>query len=116
MKYLITESKIREVALKWLDVNFSPDNLEINEYPDNTYGKHGKDVIHYEKDGEIIITWYKNKNRINFHNRDIWDFFENFLGISFLETKSLMKTWLENNFNSSESDMYVLYDNKWIKL
>ena len=93
MKYLITESKVREIALKWMNDNFSPDQLEIvksPKYPDS---------IFYRKNGQVVMEQDLKKKNFYFHYDEIWSFFESFFNIELIEFQSLMKMWLEETLN-----------------
>ena len=93
MKYLITESKVREIALKWMNDNFSPDQLEIvksPKYPDS---------IFYRKNGQVVMEQDLKKKNFYFHYDEIWSFFESFFNIELIEFQSLMKIWLEETLN-----------------
>ena len=49
MKYIITENKLNNVALSWMNQNFSPDQLEIatsKKYPNS---------IFFKKNGVIVM-------------------------------------------------------------
>ena len=93
MKYLITESKVREIALKWMNDNFSPDQLEIvksPKYPDS---------IFYRKNGQVVMEQDLKKKNFYFHYDEIWSFFESFFGMEYSEIQQLMEVWLEETLN-----------------
>ena len=93
MKYLITESKVKEIALKWMDKNFGLDQLEIvksPKYPDS---------IFYRKNGKVVMEQNLKNKHFWFHYDDIWSFFESFFAMKYDEIQSFMKVWLENTLN-----------------
>jgi hypothetical protein len=45
----MTESKRNDLALKWMNQNFSPDQLEVIKHPDYP------DSIFYRKNGKVVI-------------------------------------------------------------
>ena len=92
MKYLITESKVREIALKWMNDNFSPDQLEIvksPKYPDS---------IFYRKNGQVVMEQDLKKKNFYFHYDEIWLFFESFFGIEYEQIREVLRYWLEETF------------------
>ena len=91
MRYIITESKLQDVALKWMDKNFHPDKLEIvksEKYPDS---------IFFRKDGIIVMVQNLNKF-FWFHYDEIWSFFKKFFNMNYTEIQALLRFWLENTF------------------
>ena len=92
MKYIITESKLQDVALKWMDKNFHPDKLEIvksEKYPNS---------IFFRKDGKVVMEQdLKNKN-FWFHYDKIWSFLKKFFNMNNTEIQVLLIFWLENTF------------------
>jgi hypothetical protein len=94
MKYLITESKVREIGLKWMNDNFSPDQLEIVKSP-----KYPDDSIFYRKNGQVVMEQDLKKKNFYFDYDEIWLFFESFFGMKYSEIEQLMEIWLEETLN-----------------
>ena len=92
-KKVITESKIQKVALKWMNDNFSPDELEIVKSP-----KYPNSIF-YRKNGQVVMEQDLKKKNFYFHYDEIWSFFESFFNIELIEFQSLMKMWLEETLN-----------------
>ena len=92
MKYIITESKLQEVALKWMDKNFHPDKLEVftsEKYPD---------LIFFRKDGKVIMEQNLKNKYFWFDYYEIWSFFEKFFNMYYTEIQEVLRFWLENTF------------------
>ncbi len=92
MKYLITESQKEKIALKWMNDNFSPNQLEVvtsEKYPDS---------IFYRKNGKVVMEQNKKNKLFYFDYHDIWSFFMSFFGMEHTEIQQLMKVWLVEAF------------------
>ena len=92
-KKVITESKIQEVTLKWLNDNFSPDQLEIVKSP-----KYPNSIF-YKKNGKIVMEQDLKNEEFYFDDYEIWSFFESFFGMEYSEIQQLMEVWLEETLN-----------------
>jgi hypothetical protein len=89
MKIIITESKLNKVAFKWMNLNFSPDQLEVIERPNS---------IFYKKNGKVVMEQNKKNERFWFSYEDIWSFFESFFGMKHLEIRDVLRYWLDETF------------------
>ena len=92
MKYIITESKLQDVALKWMDKNFNPNKLEIvksKKYPNS---------IFFRKDGKVVMEQDLKNKFFWFDYYEIWSFFEKFFNMNYTEIQALLRFWLENTF------------------
>ena len=92
MKYIITESKLQEVALSWMNKNFHPDNLEVfnnEKYPNS---------IFYRKDEKVIMTQDLKNKCFWFDYSEIWSIFEKFFNMEYREIQRLLNVWLEETF------------------
>ena len=111
MKYIITESKLQDVALKWMDKNFHPDKLEVftsEKYPDS---------IFFRKDGKVVMEQdLKNKN-FWFDYYEIWSFFEKFFNMNYTEIQEVLRVWLENTFKLEGYTplAYGFKDKQWLE-
>ena len=96
MKIIITESKRNDLAFKWMNLNFSPDQLDVIKHPEHPnsifYRKNGKVVM--ERDRETKIFW--------FHRNEIWSFFESFFGMEHEETQEVLNHWLKDTLKLEE--------------
>jgi hypothetical protein len=89
MKFIITENKLNNVALSWMNKNFSPDNLEIvksEEYPN---------TIFYRKDGKVVMEQDKENKYFYFDDNDIWLFFKSFFDMKYEQIQEVLRYWLE---------------------
>jgi hypothetical protein len=91
MKFIITENKLNNVALSWMNQNFSPDQLEIvnsEKYPGS---------IFFMKDGVVVMEQDK-KYKDFWLNNEIWSFFESVFGMEYEQIQEVLSYWLENTF------------------
>jgi hypothetical protein len=88
MKYIITESRLEQLVLNWLNSEYG--NLERHEYPN---------YIYYTKNGQIIFDYYK-KNGLVFINYDrIWSYFESYFSMNYVQIHNLLKEWVKKHYN-----------------
>jgi hypothetical protein len=89
MKFIITENRLNNVALSWMNKNFSPDQLEIakfKEYPNS---------IFFKKNGEIVMEQDKENKYFWFDYDQIWLFFEKFFDMEIKQIREVLRYWLE---------------------
>jgi hypothetical protein len=93
MKFIITENKLNDVALSWMNKNFSPDQLEIvtsEKYPG---------LIFFRKNGKVVMLMDNSTGKdFWFDNKRIWSFFESFFGLDYEQIKGILSYWLEESF------------------
>lgn len=103
MKYLIIESKVREIALKWMDDNFSLNQLDIikniPEYPTS---------IFYKKNGKVFMEQQLDSKYFWFDYDEIWSFFKQFLGMTGSEIKTVLKIWLKKTLKLEKYTPWVV--------
>jgi hypothetical protein len=92
MKIIITESKLHKVALKWMNQNFNPDQLEVINHPDYP------NSIFYRKNGKVVMEQDKKNEIFWFDYEDIWSFFKSFFGMEHQEIQDVLRYWLDEAF------------------
>jgi len=90
MKLIITESKLEQVAINWLNKNYGDlEKIETDKYPN---------FIFYRK-GDKIIFYYNLKSGYVYVNYDeIWSFFESYFGMEYEQIQDLTKAWVEEHY------------------
>jgi hypothetical protein len=101
MKFIITENKLNNVALSWMNKNFSPDQLEIVTY------KKYPDSVFFKKDGVVVMEQDKKFKYFYFDYDDIWLFFESFFGMKYEQIEEVLSYWLKDTF---KLEGYILSD------
>ena len=102
MKFIITENKLNNVALSWMNKNFSPDQLEIvtsEKYPNSVF---------FRKDGKVVMEQDKEYKDFWVDYHEIWSFFESFFGMEYQQIQEVLRYWLEENFKLKG---YTPYEN-----
>ena len=92
MKFIITKNKLNNVALSWMNKNFSPDQLEIvtsEKYPNSVF---------FRKDGKVVMEQDKKSKVFWFDYDEIWLFFESFFGMKYEQIQEVLRYWLEETF------------------
>ena len=89
MKFIITENKLNNVALSWMNQNFSPDQLEI--VTSEKY--HG--LVFFRKNGKVVMEQDKKDKYFWVSYDEIWSFFESFFGMEYQQIREVLSHWLE---------------------
>jgi hypothetical protein len=90
MKFIITENKLYETAIKWLNKNYG--NLkpyETGEYPNHVF---------YMKNGEFIFDYNKKNGQVFISYSHIWSFLENFFSMETQQIHEVTKLWVEEHY------------------
>ena len=89
MKFVITENKLNNIVLRWMNQNFSPDQLEIvtsEKYPNS---------IFFKKNGKVVMQQNKKNRNFYFDYDEIWLFFESVFGMEYEQIREVLSYWLE---------------------
>ena len=89
MKYIITENKLNNVALSWMNQNFGSEQLEIvtsKKYPGSVF---------FKKNGKVVMEQDKENRYFWFSHKEIWSFFESFFGMEDEQIREVLGYWLE---------------------
>ena len=91
MKIIISENKVNEIVIKWLNKNYGDlEVFETEKTPNHIFYKKKDDIIFY----------YDKKNRKVVVNYDgIWSDMDNYFKIDDLRIMSLLKIWLKEQYN-----------------
>ena len=92
MKFIITKNKLNNVALTWMNKNFSPDQLEVvtsEKYPGS---------IFFRKDGFVVMEQDKKYKDFWFDYDVIWSFFESVFGMEYEQVQEVLSYWLDDTF------------------
>jgi hypothetical protein len=89
MKFIITENKLNNVALSWMNNNYSSDQLEIvtsEKYPNSVF---------FRKNGKVVMEQDKKYKDFWVSYDEIWSFFESFFGMEYQQIREVLSYWLE---------------------
>ena len=91
MKIIITENKLEQVALNWLNKNYG--DLEqfdrSRQYPD---------YLFYRKGDKIIFDYNLKSEIVHVSYDEIWSFFESYFSMSNQQIKDITKIWVEERY------------------
>jgi hypothetical protein len=91
MKYMITENKINQVALKWLNNNFGDLTKLVKD--DRTF--------YVDKDQKPLFYYYQHSSNefININYDRIWVFLKFMFGMEYPQTRDVIRYWLKETYN-----------------
>ena len=102
MKYIITENKLNNVALSWMNKNFGLNQFEIVEsekYPNS---------IFYKKNGKFMMRQDKKSKFFWFDYDKIWSFFELFFGMEYEQIQEVLSYWLEETLKLKDYTPHLI--------
>ena len=91
MKYIITESKLEQVVIKYLNKMYGDlEEYRTDEHPDSVFFVKGKKV-YMEQDLENDDLW------VDYYT--IWSDLENMFDLKYNEIQSIITKWVEVTYN-----------------
>jgi hypothetical protein len=90
LKFIITENKLYETAIKWINKNYGDlEPYETEEYPDYIFFMKNKEVVfeYNKKNGVVIISYNK-----------IWSFLEKIFSMEYEQIQEVTKLWVEEHY------------------
>ena len=91
MKVIITENRLEQVAINWLNKNYG----DLEEWENGKY----PDFIFYKKGDKIIFDYSKKNGEVYVNYAEIWSFFESYFGMNHQQIQALTKDWVEERYN-----------------
>ena len=100
MKIIITENKLEQVAINWLNKNYGDlEPFETDKYPYH---------IFYRKGDKIIFGYNKKNGVVSISYEEIWSFFESFFGMNYQQIGELTEVWVEERYNLDVTSTYYI--------
>jgi hypothetical protein len=90
MKVVITESKLEQVAINWLNDNYS--DLEFIDYEK-------RPSLHIYVKNKNVIFDYNIKTKEIFITIDIWKLLGGIFSMGYQQIFEILKKWVENYYN-----------------
>jgi len=104
MKLIITENKLNNVVIKWLNKNYGDlKPFETDEYPYS---------IFYIRDKEVFFEYNKKNGFVYISYDDIWSFLENIFSMEYKQIQEVTKLWVEEHYNLRVTTT-CLWSNQW---
>ena len=91
MKYIITESRLERIAIKWLNDNYGDlEPYEMDKVPDYSF---------FYKGDRFIFGYNKNNKDVVVSYDEIWSVFKTYFNINNSKIEDLLIVWLEERYN-----------------
>jgi len=91
MKYIITESKIEQVVIKYLNKLYG----DLEEYRQDGY----PDSVFFVKGNKVYMEHYLKKKKLYVDYYTIWSDLENTFSLEDDEIQSIIKDWVQVTYN-----------------
>jgi hypothetical protein len=91
MKIIITENRLEQIAINWLNKNYG--NLEPFETETRPY------FISYKKGNRDVFEYHKKSCEVWVSYIEIWSFFESYFGMEHEQIRNIMELWIEEHYN-----------------
>jgi hypothetical protein len=92
MDIIVDRPQLVRVVLLYLNMNFG--NLTPK-----TSSKRPESVFYVDSDNQIMMEYDKKNEFVFIHYDHIWSKIESLFSLNYSETKSIMKHWLERDYN-----------------
>jgi hypothetical protein len=90
MKYIITESKLEKVIIKYLNKFYGDlEEYRTDEYPDSVFFIKGK---------KVYMELNLKNNRLYISSSAIWDEIQNFFGLKPYPVSLILKKWVKDTY------------------
>ena len=99
MDIQVNKDQLYRVVIKWLSNHFgdlTPKTTE--EYPES--------VFYVNSDNQVMMEYYEKKDSVFIQHQYIWSKIKSIFPITYKETQSIMKVWLEDTYNLEEITPY----------
>jgi hypothetical protein len=98
MKIIITENKINEIAIKWLNKKYGDlEPFETEKYPHHVF---------YQKNGITIFDYNRWGGDVYIANDDIWKLLKSLFSMSYEQIQNLTTLWVRKYY---KIDVYSTY-------
>lgn len=88
MKYIITEGRLNNFVLKWLDNT----DMKLVDYPSSPR-------IYFSKEGNPIMSYDKRNGYVSVNNLNIGHYLNNIFNLDLEQSEEIIKSWLETRHN-----------------
>ena len=102
MKIIITENKLNQIGIKWLNKHFG----DLKPFETNKYS----DYIFYQKGKEIIFDYNKKNGDVYINYDEIWSFFRTVFGMEYQQIQDITKAWVEERYKLRVTTTVTAYN------
>jgi hypothetical protein len=91
MNIIITENKLHDVVIKFLNKEFG----DLRSYKTDKYPGY----VFYMKGNDILFEYNKKNGIINIDYKRIWSLLDRVFGMEYEQIQEVTKKWLEEHYN-----------------
>jgi hypothetical protein len=91
MKLIITENKLNNVVIKWLNKNYG----DLKPYERDR----DPEYIFFMKNGRVMFDYNKENGFVYISYDDIWSFLERIFSMEYKQIQEVTKLWVEEHYN-----------------
>ena len=92
MNIQVNKHQLERVSIKWLNKYYGNLTPKTNsEYPES--------VFYVNSDNEVLMEYNQENSYVYIHYDYIWSKIESLFSLNYRETQSIMKVWLERDYN-----------------
>ena len=92
MNIIVDRPQLVRVVLLYLNMNFG--NLTPKTSPN-----YPNSVFYVDSNNEFLMEYDKKIDEVYIHYERIWSKIESLFSLNYVETQSIMKVWLERDYN-----------------
>ena len=108
MKVIITENRLEQVAINWLNKNYGDlEQFETDKHPD---------YLFYGKGDKIIFDYNKENGKSFVHYDTIWLFLEDIFSFNYKQIQQVTKEWLREHYKLGVKTTLTKNLRKWYLL
>jgi hypothetical protein len=104
LKFIITENKLYETAIKWLNKNYG----NITPYETDKY----PNFIFYMKNGEVVFEYNKKNGQVYISYDKICSFLRDFFSMGLTQIREVTKLWVEEHYKLDVTTTPIPYQDK----
>lgn len=88
MKYIITETRLNNFILKWMDNA----NIKLTDFPPSPR-------IYFTKEGDLLMSYDKRNGYVSASGPKFGDYLNNLFNLNLEQSEEIIKIWLETRYN-----------------
>ena len=92
MKVIITESKINNIVIKWLNKDYG--NLRKSASPGNFRFIHYKD-----ENNQTVFLFNRNTGVVTITNKSLYHYLNDMFGLTRYQLNDILRPWFEQSYN-----------------
>ena len=90
MKYIITESRLNNLILKWMDDSYG--DLNKIDYPYSTF-------VYLTRDDSTFFSYDKRNGYVRGHSREVGEYLQSLFNLDIDQMEEITKLWLRTRYD-----------------